>query len=115
MSRYMYLTLIESSFLLNLIMLTAGSLYFRERENGQTTILCVSVSIVFIEFCGIIVWNLIPLKSINCFKRKSDWINNNNRELDTVQILEYSDYNDRSRKEQYVCFHDSITADDITD
>ena len=75
----------------------------------------MSVSIVFIEFCGIIVWNLIPLKSINCFKRKSDWINNNHRELDTVQILEYSDYNDRSRKEQYVCFHDSITADDITD
>ena len=111
----LYLTLIESSFLLNLIMLTAGSLYFRESESGQTTILCVSVSIVFIEFCGIVVWNLIPLKNINCFKRKSDCINDNNQELDTVQILEYSDYIDRSREEQYVCFHDSITADDITD
>ena len=96
-------------------MLTAGNLYFRESESGQTTILCVSVSIVFIEFCGIVVWNLIPLKSINCFKRKPDCINDNNQELDTVQILEHSDYNDHSREEQYVCFHDSITADDITD
>jgi hypothetical protein len=98
----LYLTLIESSFLLNLIVLTAGNLYFRESESGQTTLLCVSVSIVLIEFCGIVVWNLIPpsLKIIKCFKRESDYTNDDNQELDTVQILEYSDYNDHSGEEQ---------------
>jgi hypothetical protein len=102
----LYLTLIESSFLLNLIVLTAGNLYFRESESGQTILLCVSVSIVLIEFCGIVVWNLIPpsLKIIKCFKRESDYTNDDNQELDTVQILEYSDYNDHSGEEQCVYF-----------
>ena len=107
-------SLIESSFLLNLIVLTAGNLYFRESESGQMTLLCVSVSVVFTEFCGIVVWNLIPLRIIACFKREVTQCNDSNQELNVVQILEHSDYNDHSGEEQYVCFHDSI-ADDLID
>ena len=104
----LYVSLMESSFLLNLIVLTAGNLYFRESESGQTTLLCVSVSIVFVEFCGIIVWNLIPLKIVKYFKRKHDYTNQNNQDLDAVQILECSDFNDHSAEEQYVCFNDNF-------
>ena len=109
----LYVTLMESSFLLNLIVLTAGNLYFRESESGKTTLLCVSVSIVFVEFCGIVVWNMIPLKIIKCLKEKTDRINYNNQELDTVQILDHSDYNDHNGEEQYICFSDPI-EDGIT-
>ena len=109
----LYVSLIESSFLLNLIVLTAGNLYFRESESGQTRLLCVSASIVFIEFCGIIVWNLIPQRIVKRLKRKALYNYDHDQELDTVEFLEHSDQNDLSGEEGYARYHSSV-VDDIS-
>ena len=53
--------LLESSFLVNLIVVAAGTLYFGNNESRRNILLSVSVSTAFVEFCGIVAWNLIPI------------------------------------------------------
>ena len=59
------ITLLEGSFYINLILLTAGMLYLQEETNyatKQEKLLSLSIGIAFIKFCVIVIWNLIPLK-----------------------------------------------------
>ena len=61
-----YVLMIESSFLMNLILLFAGLQYGISRQ----TLMTVSLSIAFFEFCGLICWNTTPfmLKTMCCRK-----------------------------------------------
>ena len=60
------LTLIESSFYCNLILLTAGTLHLQETETNctikQEILLSLSIGIAFVTFCAIVIWNLVSGK-----------------------------------------------------
>ena len=55
--RKWYLSLLESSFILNLAMLATGSLYVLAAEGNQTVIIYTSVSITFCQFIVIIIFH----------------------------------------------------------
>ena len=59
MSNYMTVRVLESVTLLNLIVLSAGTLYKWEYTKSKTTLLEVSLGITFVQFCVIVVWSLI--------------------------------------------------------
>ena len=50
---------LESSTLLNLIILSAGTLYRWESTESRSKLLMVSIGITFVQFCVIVVWSLI--------------------------------------------------------
>ena len=50
---------LESSTLLNLIILSAGTLYNWESTESRSKLLMVSIGITFAQFCVIVVWSLI--------------------------------------------------------
>ena len=50
-----YLSLLETSFLLNLVMLAAGSWYVRSAEGSQRAVVYTFVGITFCQFIGIII------------------------------------------------------------
>ena len=50
---------LESSTLLNLIVLSAGTLYRWESTESRSKLLIVSIGITFAQFCVIVVWSLI--------------------------------------------------------
>ena len=50
---------VESFTLLNLIMLSAGTLYRWESTESRSKLLMVSIGITFVQFCVIVVWSLI--------------------------------------------------------
>ena len=50
-----YLSLLETSFLLNLVMLAAGSWYARSTEGSQRAVVYTLVGITFCQFIGIII------------------------------------------------------------
>ena len=59
-------TLMESSFYINLILLTAGTLYLEQENNKQEILLSFSIGIAFLTFCAIIIWNLISWMFKKC-------------------------------------------------
>ena len=50
---------LESATLLNLIILSAGTLYRWESTESRSKLLMVSIGITFAQFCVIVVWSLI--------------------------------------------------------
>ena len=50
---------LESAILLNLIILSAGTLYRWESTESRSNLLMVSIGITFAQFCVIVVWSLI--------------------------------------------------------
>ena len=50
---------LESATLLNLIVLSSGTLYRWESTDSRSKLLMVSIGITFTQFCVIIVWSLI--------------------------------------------------------
>ena len=50
---------LESSTLLNLIVLSSGTLYRWESTESRSKLLMVSIRITFAQFCVIVVWSLI--------------------------------------------------------
>ena len=60
------ITLLEGSYYINLILLTAGMLYLQKETDDYATkqeiLLSLSIGIAFIKFCAIVIWNLIPLR-----------------------------------------------------
>ena len=60
----MSITLLESSFMVNFIVLAVGYLYFKDNNKGMTILLSLSITAALVEFCGIVIWNLIPKKVI---------------------------------------------------
>ena len=57
--KQMTVKLLERTTLLNLIILSAGTLYKWESTESKSTLLIVSIGITFAQFCAIIVSNLI--------------------------------------------------------
>ena len=51
--------LLESTTILNLIILSAGTLYKWESTESKSILLEVSIGITFAQFCVIVVWSLI--------------------------------------------------------
>ena len=63
--------ILESSFLLNLILLVGVVLYYSNNSEGNVykmIALCVSITIVFIQFCGIALWSLLQI-CLRCRKQ----------------------------------------------
>ena len=50
---------LESATLLNLIVLSSGTLYRWESTESRSKLLVVSIGITFAQFCIIVVWSLI--------------------------------------------------------
>ena len=54
--------ILESAFLINLIVLTGGAMYYYDRENSEKVVLIgLSIGITFIKFCGIVIWSIVQL------------------------------------------------------
>ena len=100
--KQMSVGLLESSFLINFIVLAVGYPYFRKNNKGMTVLLCLSITVALVEFCGIIVWNLIPKKLIKQFQAKLKGNNTTELDLEDVHILE-----EHHSESEYVSYHDS--------
>ena len=51
--------ILESAFLINLVLLTGGTMYYRNSEgNEQEIIIYLSIGIAFVKFCGITFWSI---------------------------------------------------------
>ena len=57
----MTVRLLESATLLNLIVLSAGTIYKWEYTESRSTLLIVSTGVAFVQFCIIAMLNLIKL------------------------------------------------------
>ena len=57
----MTVRLLESTTLLNLIVLSAGTLYLWESAMWRMIFLEASIGITFAQFCVIVVWSLVKL------------------------------------------------------
>ena len=53
--------ILESAFLINLIILTGGAMYYNNDSNvsEKATLVCLSIGIAFIIFCGIVFWSIL--------------------------------------------------------
>ena len=63
--------ILESSFLINLIILVGVVLYYSNKEEGslyKMLALCASMAVVFVEFCGIALWSLLQI-CLRCRKQ----------------------------------------------
>jgi hypothetical protein len=96
----MSVALLESSFMINFIVLAVGYLYFRDNKEGMKILLSLSISAALVEFCGIVIWNLIPKKVIERFHVKVK----RNVELDSEDIHILEEHHSES---EYVGYHDS--------
>ena len=98
----MSVALLESSFMINFILLAVGYLYFRNNNKGRMIVLSLSISVAFVKFCGIIVWNLTPMKLIKRFQNlKLKLRRNTEFDIEDVHILE--EYHTES---EYASYHD---------
>ena len=98
--KHMSVALLESSFMINFIVLAVGYLYFRDNKEGMTILLSLSITAALVEFCGIVVWNLVPKKLIERFHAKIK--RNAEVDSDDVHILE-----EHHSESEYVSYHDS--------
>ena len=76
-----YLSLLETSFLLNLVMLAAGSWYVRSAEGSQRAVVYTFVSITFCQFIGILI-----LHGYNQLKK---WWHGRKQKLQPVSRADY--------------------------
>ena len=93
--------ILESSFMVNFIILAVGYLYFRDNNKGRAILLSLSITAALIEFCGVVIWNLIPRKLIEQFKIRSR--RNTDLDLEDIHILE-----EHHSENEYIGYHDSL-------
>ena len=111
----MVVLITEGSFLINLILLVGGCAMF-DGERSRMIMLYVSVSLAFLEFCGIVVWSLI--KTYLKYRRGK----NNDRLLHNQPNTSYTTPHEEQRDSDqvtqptstYVQFRDSILEDSLT-
>ena len=98
-----YVLLLESAFLVNLILLVSGIMY-AESDRQKVILMSISIAITFVKFCGIILWNVIA--SIPRCKGKQTNVDTQTEEIKRpcVQPMEQSIRDDG--------FRDSILAED---
>ena len=104
----MCVALLESSFMVNFIVLAVGYLYFRDNNKGRAIVLSLSISVALVEFCGIVIWNLIPQTLIEKLRKRAE--RNEVLHLEDLHILE--EYHSES---EYRSYHDSqsVKCDDM--
>ena len=52
--------ILENAFLINLIILTGGAMYYNDKESSEKVVLIgLSIGIAFIKFCGIVIWSVV--------------------------------------------------------
>ena len=109
----------ECSFLVNLILLVGGFVLFNG-ERGRMIVLYVSISIAFLQFCGIVVWSLIKTYFLKFRRGKK-----NNRPLLSQPNTSYTALEEEQATQResdqptpvtstYVQFRDSILEDSLT-
>ena len=104
----MSVVILESSFMVNFIILAVGYLYFRDNNKGKAILLSLSITAALVEFCGIIIWNLTPKKLIEKFQIRSK--RNAELDLEDVHILE--EHHSKSEYRSY-CDSQSVKCDDM--
>ena len=70
--------ILESVFLINLIILTGGAMYYRDSNSSEkATLICLSISIAFIKFCGIVIWSILQAFPccLRCQRRQAQYEN----------------------------------------
>ena len=98
--KHMSIALLESSFMINFIVLAIGYLYFRDNKKGMMILLSLSITAALVEFCGIVVWNLIPKTLIERFHAKIK--RNAEVDSDDIHILE-----EHHSESEYVSYQES--------
>ena len=54
--------ILESAFLINLIILTGGTMYYNNvKSSEKVALIYSSIGIAFIKFCGIVIWSIVQL------------------------------------------------------
>ena len=101
--------LLDSTIFINIIILTVGNLHWRGNAKGRMVLLSISITIIFIQFCGIVVWNFIPQK----MKRLHDKTTNHDQLLETDNVPFVTLHSEKDR-DQYVCYRDSILDHEST-
>ena len=89
--------IIQSSSLANLVLLSGFLLYAQTRNKNeqilQTIAAGISIGVIFIQFCGITLFNVVKLCH-HIWSRKSD-VSGNDREMNEVNdeefLIEYHD------------------------
>jgi predicted outer membrane repeat protein len=51
--------ILESSFLINLILLVCGTLYYKYNEDARVVVTCICLTFALVKFCGIIAWEFL--------------------------------------------------------
>ena len=77
--------ILESAFLINLLLLTGGTLYYYKDVGGspRMAFVYISIGIAFVKFCGIIVWSLLQvLLKCKCW-RQSDSVTHTSVTIDS--------------------------------
>ena len=117
--------ILESAFLINLILLVCGTLYYRYNENARVNVTCISLSFAFVKFCGIVLGEffLTLYEKTRLNKLHVKW----SKSLDFVVINDHrnsnhstisegdeksSDYHQSPEKSD-CSFRDSILEEDI--
>ena len=72
--------ILESATLLNLVILSAGTLYKWESTESKWIVIEVSIGITFTQFCIILVWGLIK----PCHSACASWRRGQNQRYDVV-------------------------------
>ena len=107
--------LLESSFLINFIIVAVGHLYFSSTNNdsGRVSLLSLSITVALFEFCGIIIWNLVPQK-LKKFKFKMT--RSNQLEEDNVHVLDEYPGEKREHSVNYreISIADLVSEEEMT-
>ena len=90
------IAIIESSFLINLILLFTGISFF---SNKSPILLNLSIGVVFIEFCGIVTWNCLPQKAKSLFVKKA--ASEIDDDVDQTQMIVTSTYTTSDLETEY--------------
>ena len=80
--------ILESSFLINLILLVCGTLYYKYNEDARVAVTCVCLTFALIKFCAIIAWEffLVLHERVQTDKLHTRW----SKSLDAVVISNHS-------------------------
>ena len=77
--------ILESAFLINLLFLTGGTMYYYKDVGGgqRAALVYISIGIAFVKFCGIIVRSLLQVLPIHKCRWQSDSMSQTNNIIDS--------------------------------
>ena len=98
-----YVLLVESAFLVNLILLVSGIMY-ADSDKQKVVLMNISIAVAFMKFCGIILWNILWSISQCRGKRTDIEAETDKVKTQRIQVMEQSARDDE--------FRDSILSED---